>query len=262
MRLHLAIVLALLMPLQLAAQTRIGRGVVTGQVLDGNAHPLPGVTVTTTAPGFLDVSTRTDERGEFRLTTAPEGATLVTAEMGGFFSSTAPLMLDASEPRRVTLTLWVRPWEDTTEFINADADFFADATAVAHIRIVSTLEPRPCNESNRARHAAIVLSTAKGTLPLSIWIENTVDLFCYSPDRVEYDIPQWSVGDEFIAFLKQRGDVFVGVQGSATIFKVNHGKVEVRGVESGGLRNVPFRTGDSVSRVWQKLQRSGERQKK
>lgn len=88
------VVVALLSLLPLAADEAMARqagtaATITGQVTDDSGAVLPGVTVSVTSPALQvpEMTTVTDERGEYRLTPLPIGTYAATYELSGFQTS-------------------------------------------------------------------------------------------------------------------------------------------------------------------------------
>src|SRR5215510_7404769 len=75
--------IGLLVVAQLSAQS--GNGTLRGKVLDEQASPMPGVTVTATSPQALaPVAAVTDSNGEYRLANLPPGTYTLKVELSGF----------------------------------------------------------------------------------------------------------------------------------------------------------------------------------
>src|ERR1700674_1607929 len=86
LRRHILVLAILIVPpagLATAGQETAG---IIGQVTDESGGVLPGVTVTATGPALQvpDVTTVTDERGEYRLTPLPIGTFEVVYSLSGF----------------------------------------------------------------------------------------------------------------------------------------------------------------------------------
>jgi hypothetical protein len=85
-----------------------GTATIIGQVTDGSGAVLPGVTVTVTSPALQvpEITTVTNEIGEYRLAPLPIGAFQLTFELGGFRSvQRQDIRLTVGFTARVDVTL-------------------------------------------------------------------------------------------------------------------------------------------------------------
>jgi hypothetical protein len=100
-----------------AAARQAGTGAtITGQVTDASGAVLPGVTVTATSPALQapEITTVTDERGEYRLTPLPIGTYALGYELNGFQTSRRDgVRLTVGFTARLDVTLSVGNLQET-----------------------------------------------------------------------------------------------------------------------------------------------------
>lgn len=204
---------------------------VAGVVRDTQGNPLPGATVTVTERGMTRAQVVTDENGAFNVAELSAGAYEASATIAGFRSETQAFKTD-SPVTRLEFTLRARVLEHILWVVPRPSEALNRADAIAHLRIESTLPPRPCGDAPvvAAIHEARVLAAWKGMLAPSIRLAQEAAGMCFDGAIAVKGVePAYQAGEEYVVFLQASGDRFRRMAGPALAFRVRDGLVLTKG---------------------------------
>ncbi len=196
---------------------------ISGVVTNRMAEPLSGVVVSIGPERLF-----TDGQGRYRVA-LPQGAHRVIAGLPGYRSQRR----DVSLTKDTVVDFALSPGHMVAvDFILLDPQqAHREADAIARLRIERSLPPQPCDLTVSITHEATVLDLIKGTLPSSVLFAQRGAGVCVQQDGVELegaDRP-YASGEEYVAFLRRKGDRFQDLTGSFLTFKVENGIVQTRG---------------------------------
>ena len=208
-------------------QSQAALGTITGTISYASALPLPGTTISARGADESIVTAISKDGGAFTMQVA-SGSYLLRATLPGFVPLLVRVAVGAGETRHLNLRMTLLALESPDHPSLDFATYYKDADAVAHLRIELTHPPLPCDVSSNAHHLVSVVSTFKGELLPSIWL-NVANAGPCLENGARHDIDPsspYSIGSEHLAFLRKVGDEF-SVAG--VILLVRDGRIASKG---------------------------------
>lgn len=151
--------MALLLPASLLAQT--ATGVIVGTVVDQGGGALPGVTITLSNPstGYTRVAV-SNEAGYFRLNAVLAGTYVVKAELSGFATvATEGVVVNVASQRTLNVTLRQAQVAETLT-VTADVPLVESTAAIGTVVSENQLENLPLNGRQFANLGVLAPGTA------------------------------------------------------------------------------------------------------
>ncbi len=154
----LAVILTLLLPASMLAQS--ATGTITGTVVDEGGAALPGVTITITNPATGYTRTAVSgETGAFRLNAVQAGTYTVKVELTGFATlTTEGVVVNVASTRTLNVTLKQAQVAETVT-VTADVPLVENTAAIGAVVSENQLQSLPLNGRQFANLAILAPGT-------------------------------------------------------------------------------------------------------
>lgn len=207
---------------------------IDGTVSDDTGGVLPGVTVTAVSTGEPHKVT-TDSRGRYWLDELPPGAYRVTAELSGFKSSVAVVVVKAGRLVDCDFMMSVAANSIVTDMPPGGQllEALRKADVVVHLRVMRVVGPRLSEQSLlTTEHVAAALSLLKGVgrdlVPNGVFhfLQMQAGEWSDNGRTLVGENKPYGAGDELIGLFEQNVDELQEYAGGAFMFRIVDGKVE------------------------------------
>src|SRR5688572_16337733 len=126
-------------------------GTISGRVVDTQALPVPGVTVTATSPNLQGVrETVTSENGDYILTLLPSGTYRITFELVGFGTQTRTVTLAPTQAVPLPIEMGPAALTEAVEVLGRSSDVLVQTAQVATNFSQALMSDLPTNRDYRA----------------------------------------------------------------------------------------------------------------